>query len=38
MTLSPEDTDLISRNARSQNGSRAKPISDEQIRELDEPI
>lgn len=38
MMLSPEDTDPIFRNARSQNGPRAKPFSDEQIRELDELI
>jgi len=34
MTLSPEDLDLILRKARSQNGWQAKPVSDEQLREL----
>jgi len=34
MTLSPEDMDLIFRNARSQNGWQAKPVSDAQLREL----
>jgi len=34
MTLSPEDMDLIFRNARSQNGWQAKPVSDEQLRQL----
>ena len=34
MTLSPEDKDLIFRTARSQNGWQAKPVSDEQLREL----
>src|SRR5665647_2202455 len=34
MTLSPEDLDLIFRNARSQNGWQAKPVSDEQLRQL----
>lgn len=34
MTLSPEDMDLIFRNARSQNGWQDKPVSDEQLREL----
>jgi 3-hydroxypropanoate dehydrogenase len=34
MTLSPEDLDLIFRNARSQNGWQAKAVSDEQLREL----
>ena len=38
MTLGTEDTELIFRNARSQNGSRASPFSDEQICELDELI
>jgi 3-hydroxypropanoate dehydrogenase len=34
MTLSPEDMDLIFRNARSQNGWQPKPVGDEQLREL----
>jgi 3-hydroxypropanoate dehydrogenase len=34
MSLSREDMDLIFRNARSQNGWLAKPVSDEQLREL----
>ena len=34
MTLSPEDMDLLFRNARSQNGWQAKPVSDEQLRQL----
>ena len=34
MTLAPEDLDLIFRNARSQNAWQAKPVSDEQLREL----
>lgn len=34
MMLSIEDMDLIFRNARSQNGWQAKPISDEQLRAL----
>ena len=34
MALSPEDMDLIFRNARSQNGWQAKPVSDEQLREI----
>ena len=34
MTLSPEDMDLIFRNARSQNGWQANPVSDTQLHEL----
>ena len=34
MKLRPEDLDLMFRNARSQNGWQAKPVSDEQLREL----
>jgi 3-hydroxypropanoate dehydrogenase len=34
MTLSAEDRDLIFRNARTQNGWQAKPVSDAQLREL----
>jgi 3-hydroxypropanoate dehydrogenase len=34
MTLSPEHMDLIFRNARSQNGWQAKPVSDEQLHAL----
>jgi 3-hydroxypropanoate dehydrogenase len=34
MALSPEDLDLIFRNARSQNGWQAKTVSDEQLRQL----
>jgi 3-hydroxypropanoate dehydrogenase len=34
MTLSQEDMDLVFRNARSQNGWHAKPVSDVQLREL----
>ncbi len=33
-TLSPEDEDLIFRNARTQNGWQPKPVSDAQLREL----
>ncbi len=33
-TLSPEDMDLIFRNARSQNGWQPKPVSDARLREL----
>ena len=34
MLLSPEDMDLIFRNARSQNGWQAKPVGDAQLRQL----
>src|SRR5450756_3119249 len=34
MTLSAEDMDLIFRAARTQNGWQAKPVSDEQLRQL----
>lgn len=34
MTLTPEDMDLLFRDARSQNGWQSKPVSDEQLREL----
>jgi 3-hydroxypropanoate dehydrogenase len=34
MTLSPEDMDLIFRNARSHNGWQQQPLSDEQLRQL----
>ncbi len=34
MTLSPEDMDLIFRNARTHNGWQPKPVSDAQLREL----
>jgi 3-hydroxypropanoate dehydrogenase len=34
MMLSTEDMDLIFRSARSQNGWQAKPVSDEQLRQL----
>ena len=34
MMLSSDDMDLIFRNARSQNGWQAKPVSDDQLREL----
>lgn len=34
MTLSPEDMDLIFRNARSHNGWQPQPVSDAQLREL----
>jgi len=38
MALSREVMDLIFRNARSQNGCQAKPVSDEQLREFYELI
>ena len=37
-TFSPENADLIFRNVRGQDGPRAKPIGDKQIRERDELI
>ena len=34
MKLSPEDMDVIFRSARSHNGWRQQPVTDEQLREL----